>query len=183
MTVCVLEEGKKEKEKDFLLFFNQKCLHWCGASPSEMLCCESGLEQSVKFHGGLGLIPSPQLFPLATLVAAFVEPVLEVPNNPLASYPKLGCMGWTQGLISQDCSPGGLPYKGSKLFNSFAKLGMGLFVCKCFYISYCCQTSPTASKSKVTDPFAPSTWENHGSIMPSHKQQFLVLCWQDIVID
>lgn len=27
MTVCVLEEGKKEKEKDFLLFFNQKCLH------------------------------------------------------------------------------------------------------------------------------------------------------------
>lgn len=80
ITVCVLEEGKKKKEKNFLLFFNQKFLHWCGgASPSEMLCCESGLEQSVKFHGGLGLIPSPQPFLLATLVSAFVEPVFEVP--------------------------------------------------------------------------------------------------------
>lgn len=120
-----------------------------------MLCRESGPERSVKFHGGLGLIPSPQPFLLATLVSAFVEPVLEVPNNPHASYPKLGHTAWTQGLTPQDGSPVGLPYKGSKFFNSFAKVWMGFFF-KFFCICYCCQTNPTASKSKVMDLFAPS---------------------------
>lgn len=92
-----------------------------------MLCCESGPKQSVKFHRGLGLIPSPQPFLLATLVSAFVEPVLETPNNLRALYPKLGHRAWTQGLTPPDCSPVGPPYKGSQFFNSFAEVRMGFF--------------------------------------------------------
>lgn len=117
----VREGGKNEK--DFLFFFlYQKFLHRCGASLSEMLCCKSGPEQSVKFHRGLGLIPSPQPFLLDTLMSTFVKPVSEVPNNPHVSYPKLGRTAWTQGLTPQDCSPVGVPYKGSEFFNSFARV-------------------------------------------------------------
>lgn len=118
--------GGKKTRRIASSFFNQKFLPWRGASPSEMLCCESGPVRSVKFHWGLALIPSPQPFLLATLVSAFVEPVSEVPNNLHISYSKLELPATDQS------SPTALQRCG----------------CFFFYIYYCCQTNPTANNSR-----------------------------------
>lgn len=87
------EQGKW---KDFPLFFlYQKFLLWCGARSSEMLLLRAWPWAKCKIPWGLGLMPSPQPFLLATIVSAFVKPVLEVSNRLRALHPKLGCTAWT----------------------------------------------------------------------------------------
>lgn len=116
-----------------------------------MLCCESGPERSVKFHRGLDLIPSPQPFLLATLVSAFVEPVSEVPNNPHMSYSKL------ELSVTDQSSPTALQRCGYFLFLKK----------KFFYIYYCCETNPTASKSS-NRPVCSQPKVHRKTVAPSH---------------
>lgn len=106
-----------------------------------------------KIPWGLGLMPSPQPFLLATTVSAFVQPALEVSNSLHALHPKPGCTAWTQSWLS---SPAPLWHCLTRDQNASTALQRGrwFWVYGFFCIYYSCQKSSTASK--VLDLFGHS---------------------------
>lgn len=108
-----------------------------------------------KIPWGLGLMPSPQPFLLATIVSAFVKPVLEVSNSLHASHPKLGCTAWlprTAPLwhcLTRDQSA-----------STALQRGRWSWVYVFFCIYYSCQKNSPASK--MLDLFGHSEkWKVH----------------------
>lgn len=91
-------EGQGGNEKDFLVFF---FVSGISAPMWRQLLRDALLrvwpQAKCKIPWGLGLMLSPQPFLLATIVSAFVKPVLEVSNSLHALHPKLGRAAWTQG--------------------------------------------------------------------------------------